>query len=420
MARRMRSRLGVKRGRVSKKTKASKRRRLISGPLANVARSGGRVARVAAAAMGARRIWDSVGSANREKAINAARGLASKVRRKLNFNKNSNTKAVEGVSLITAKGKSFNIGGRQQLVLGMRDRPLWTKVVTVYGSMNRGGINSGAGAYVLNSIDNGLLPIRTFDLTYKQWLTQADAYLDSFGWGLNQTSGWVAGVSNTNEAVANLTAAPAVVYKDNGLQEYGHLDRITTWLDAKQQIKLMLYGRAKQSTRYRVIFWRTDDEELNPHTYGIDASWDTAKQVFLPMIQPFTTNPASVSFNRNPHIGLKNKRIKILKQFDYRLKEQLSTEDMTNRLAITYNVYINKLKSHRYQQFSPPVTDITNVDQPVVATSSNHNATRYCNPNQRIYMSIIGETIETEGQNNYEAPSFDFGLKQTMYASNIQ
>lgn len=370
--------------------------------------------------MGARRVWDSVGSAGREKALQVARGLASKAKRRLNFNKNTNTKPVEGVSLITTKPRSFNIGGRQQLILTMRDRPLWTKVVTVYSSMSRGGIQSGAGANILQNQDNGLLPIRTYDLTYKPWLAQAESYLDSFGWGLHQGNGWVNHFSNQNEAVTQFTTNPAIIYKDNGLSEGGHLDRITTWLEQKQQIKLMLYGRAKQSTRYRVIFWRTDEEELNPHILAIDANWDTTKQVFLPMVQQFTTNPASVSFNRYPSIGLKNKRIKILKQFDYRIKEQLSTEDMTNRLTLHYNVYINKLKNHRYLQFTPPVTDITNVDQPTITATTTANATRYCNPNQRIYMSIIGECIEVEGSAQYEAPSFDLGIKQTMFASNIQ
>jgi len=396
----------------------SKRRKLVSGPLANVARSGGRVARLASAAMGVRRIWDSAGSANRQMVLNKFRGLASKAKRKLNFDE---TKGVEGVALTRKKLITFNIGGKQQLKLQLRDRPLWNKVVSTYAHLNRGGINSVNGAFQLHNVNDSFLPIDTYDMTYKGWLAHGEDYINHWRWKMQQGIGWIPDPKVDESRSTGNVAYPAPVYTDNGPSSTV-TSTATTWLDQKYDIKLLLYGRAKQSTEYKIIFWRVDNEELNPQklSFGIDGSWEQVKQTFLPLIQPYTTNPASITFNRQTTSGKTDKKVKILKTFTYKLKEQLSTEDSVNRINVNFRVFLNKLKSHRYNQGLAPVTDITDVDQPVITDLSQLiNATRYCTPQQRVYMSIIGSCIEVEGQTNYEAPSYDLAVKTSTYASAI-
>lgn len=395
----------------------SKRRRLIGGAVA-APRGIGRSLVLGAASTAGRMVYDSAKSWARNKLLNTKRGISNpKAKRKLNFDQKS---SVEGVSLVKKGTTAFNIGGRSQLQLTLRDRPLYTKVVTAYFTGNRGNINESTGAIMLQNINDATLPIMTYDLTYKGYLSAAEGYLQSFAWGMHQTDGWVQNAF-ANEAVnpGLFTPHPSIMYQSDG-NSSTNFQHTTTWLDSHYDVKLLLYGRAKQATFYKVMFWRSDEKDLVPHLYGIDATWDSAKSTWLPIVQPYTTNPASVTFNRRQENGEKKKKIKILKTFTYRMKEQLSTEDMTNRLSVNYKVYVNKLKNHRFGDSAIGVSDITNVDQPSLNYTNQYNATKYCMPNQRIFMSIIASNVETVGQANYEAPSFDIGIKQHLYASKIQ
>jgi len=363
-----------------------------------------------------KRLYDSASSYMRKRK-RGGKSTTKSAKRKLAFDSQS---AVEGVSLMKKGRVSFNIGGRAQLKLGLRDKPLYTKVVTAFFNGSRGNINSSTGGTMLQNIDEATLPIVTYDLTFKGFLSSSETYLNSFAWGMHQNDGWVSN-GYANEAVnpGAFTPHPSIMYQSDG-NASSNFQHCTTWLDSHYDVKLLLYGRAKQATFYKIFFWRSDEEELQPHLYGIDSQWTGARSTWLPIVQPYTTNPASITFQRRLENGEKTKKIKILKSFTYRMKEQLSTEDMTNRLSVNYRVYVNKLKNHRYGEAMPSVTDITNVDQPSLQYTNQFNATKYCLPNQRIYMSIMASNVETIGQDNYEAPSYDIGLKQYLYASKIQ
>lgn len=339
--------------------------------------------------------------------IQDAKGRIKSAKRKLNF---GTAPVGEGQSLKMTRVKHINLGGRGQIKsISKAVRPLWAKHLFEYTNGFRALETTVMGFHVLNTINDSVLPLHCWDLTY---ISQMKHPTDAFFCGIFKQNGvWDnAGFSNTLRDV------------DTGPGTGAHFNRCTKWLHRTTKIRLLLYGRPKSSTTYRIIFFRCRDEENCPNRSDIHFDRDEInKNIWFNKLARFTTNPITIGHNAtNFRQGRKHGAdIQIIRSFDYNIAEQLSTEDAIRKVNVNFTCHINKIKTHNEANVDKPVyNDITGI-VPQLNTHTYDNATQTVLPQQRLYMAIMATNYTTEGELNYQPPSYDMSMLQYIDASNL-
>jgi len=318
------------------------------------------------------------------------------------------SKPLEGQSLTIAKTIRMNLGGKGQVkALSPAVRHLWNKCRLRLVLANRQTINSGLGYNLLSNFNDGVLPLHCYELTHIPFLDES-SFTHQHGL-LNQSGNWVAnsGTSSFLDVV-------------NGIDNASAFEHCTHWLHHFARVKLLLYGRAKQSTTYRIMFFRAKSEDSCPLHDATHNKAFTQQQIWLRRLAPYTTNPVFLGHDSQKFRGDKGNDIIVLRQFDYTIKEQLSTEDVINKHSVSFTCYFNKIKSHvNNNAMIPNVTDITLTMPPQAGTQNQtaYNAARSPLHNQRVYMAIFATAYESSGETNYSEPSYDIAIDQTLSAA---
>jgi len=353
------------------------------------------------------RVYDSVSSAmrKRKRRVQGAQQTIKSAKRKLNFGRSA-----EGQSLKLNGVTHINLGGRNQIKSISRSvRPLWAKHLFEYSNGFRALETTTLGYHQLNAVNDGTLPLQCWDLT---WISQMKHPTDAFFAGNFASDGkW-----------ANLGFANELKDVDTGPGNGAHFNRCTQWLHRKVKVRLLLYGRQRASTTYKIMFFRVSDEENAPNRLDINNERDEInKNIWYPIIAKMTTNPIAGGHNAtNFRQGTKRgASIRIIRQHTISIPEQLGTEDVIKKINVNFTGHINKIKIHNEANVDKPsYTDITAV-VPKLTSHLYDNATQSVLPQQRIYMAIMATNYGVTGEANYEAPSYDMSLLQYIDASNL-
>lgn len=398
--------------RMSVRKGASKRRRLVQGAV-GAPRSVGRSLVLGAAGAAGRLVYDSVSSLARNKLLQAKRGIrAPKAKRKLNFGSSA-----EGVSLKLGKTYKINVGGKGQVRnIPKVVRPLWTKAHFLAVAANPVQLQQVSGRITLDNVDavDGDLPFHVYDLTFIGSMEHVG--FDQFGYTYKNNGTWAQITSDPA-----ITSGPVINTIENGMAGVNDIGRCTTWLHNYVKIRLLLYGRQKQSTTYRVFFFRCPASETTPGFMAAEGRKSELNQnVYHPMLMKYTVNPVNVIPDVLSMTKQNNKKIQILRSFTFNMKEQLSTEDVLQKTNINFNVNMNKIKHHTPDEGYPVVQDINNVAELTLTDySTTRNAWRVCHAQQRVYMGIMATNYETAGQENYAPPSYDVAFDNVAMASEL-
>jgi len=297
--------------------------------------------------------------------------------------------------------------------------PLWTKVQFQAVSANNAQTATTKGLLELKNIDgiNGYLPLNVFDLTFNQQMVHNWGN-DLFAMQYTNGGAWDNLYSQTLDAGL---LGPTAVANSNGLGGSGDWSRCTEWIHKSVNLRLLLYGRDKASTTYKIIFFRCPHAETTPGPAVFEGRKPELFQNFWHRyLAKYTVNPVNVIPNILAFTGQADKKPQILKQFTFFIKEKLSTEDATQKVNVNFKIDINKLKVHLADEGFQPVSDINNVAEVAIADqSTNRNAQKSVHAQQRLYMAIMATNYEVEGQTNYETPSYDFGYQSMRYASEL-
>lgn len=321
--------------------------------------------------------------------------------------KEASESVAEGQSLKITKPVRLNLGGKGQISkIPKLLEPLWVKYMWQYISATRSLGTTLLGANVIHTTDNLSLPIHCYDLTFLSSMSNSsDA---GFAGRLNQDGRWTIFEQN-----------PVLKDADSGSAQNDSMRRCTKWLHQNVKIKLLLYGRQKQSTQYKIMFFRVDDEENAP--LRSDPHFDRdeiQRHIWWKHVAPFTTNPVYIGHNAPDFRGPKGStNIKILKQFNYTISEQLSTEDIVRKLNVNFNIDLNKIKIHNESNTDVVFDADITANVPTGNNVSNENSTKTCHANQRVYMAIIASSYEIPNELNFESPSYDINMQQVARAS---
>lgn len=317
---------------------------------------------------------------------------------------------------LSKKKININVGGRGQIKnIPKTVRPLWTKAHFIVIAANQADQAINTGAVTLKNIDTagGELPMHVYDLTHIGSLEHAG--LDRFAYEYMNDGNWL---QLTTSGLANGMVINTI---ENGIAGINDISRCTTWLHKHVDIRLLLYSRIKQSTTFRIIFFRCPEAEVTPGNMGIEGrKQDLNKNVYHKLLYKYTVNPVNVMPDVLSMTRQNNKHIQILKSFTFELREQLSTEDVISKKNVNIRVNINKLKHHTPDEGYPAVSDINNVAElPLTDWSTSRNAHHTCHAQQRVYMAIMATNYETEGNVNYAAPTYDVAFDQVSLASEL-
>lgn len=318
-------------------------------------------------------------------------------------------KPAEGQSLTISKTNKINIGGPNQITsLPKYIDPLWTRHVFSITRADRSIVADGQGNRLLKTVNDNELPLHVYDLTMLPLVNSSQSY---YAGEFLQNGNWQA-----------FDDQPAPIDAESGTGTTEVFKRVTTWLHHKSKIRILLYGRQKQSTTYQIMFFRAKSEEACPLQENIAATAHDAnvqRTIWFKRLAKYTTNPIYIGHNAATFRGDKNTDIEVLQTFTYTIKEQLSSEDAINKLNVNFTAYINKIKQHVHnQQITPLDGDITG-GVPIGSGHAYMNATKSVRPTQRLYMAIMATGYETSLEANYEPPSYDFSIQNHASASSI-
>lgn len=103
------------------------------------------------------------------------------------------------------------------------------------------------------------------------------------------------------------------------------------------KVNLMLYSRPKSSTTYTITFVKMYNEEMDPSAEEFDL--DKSDRYWQPIAYKLCTSPAAMPFRHNTGRYNREKAgLKILAQFKYRMREQLSTEDSQHKRVVKFTM----------------------------------------------------------------------------------
>jgi len=328
----------------------------------------------------------------------------------------SNTQ-LEGQTVKLNKVIHINIGGTRQIKsLPPALDPLWHKYIFQMYQADRATLSEAQGRMTLDCVQDYLLPLHVWELTHLDPLLYSNA---SFHGGrYTQAGHW--------EQFSDNASRLQIKDAETGIGNADTVNRCTTWLFHQARIRLLLYGRTKQSTHYQIIFFRVKDEEASPLLDSTQASagnlGSVQRTIWSRRLGKFTVNPVHLAFDHVKFRGQANTDIQILKTFNYHIKEQLGTEDSVSKVNVNITAHINKIKSHVYNNALTAGMD-GDITAAVPAVGLNPaaftNAHKSPQHSQRLYMAIMGTCYEIQGETNYEAPSYDIGMQVHASASVI-
>lgn len=314
---------------------------------------------------------------------------------------------LEGQSLVINKTIPINIGGPGQVTkMSKLIDPLWTKYVFQFTRADRATLSESQGYNMLHCVQDSSLPLHCYELTFLPLQsTSHSALMCTF----DQNGTWQ--IQDQQYAIKDAESGTGV--NENAA-------RCTTWLHHKSLVRLLLYGRFKQSTTYKIMFFRVATEENCPNLDSSIAGNNKAniqKSNWFHRLAKYTTNPVYVGHQAAKLRGDKQTGIKVLREFTYTIKEQLSSEDAINKVSVNITAYINKIKKHIHNDlFTPLDTDITG-NVPQGSSHAYTNANKSPLPTQRLYMAIMATNYEVSTDANYEAPSYDISIQHVASAS---
>lgn len=171
-------------------------------------------------------------------------------------------------------------------------------------------------------------------------------------------------------------------------------------------IRMLLYGQADRRSDYRILLLQVSDKDLqierDPVTTDTEEQ-EHRKTLFHHLVRPFISNPIM----RHEHIlGDTRKKIKILWDKKYTIRETLSTENREKHKQVKIFRKINKVVDFR----STPQGDTPVIDPDTVVYHNNDSGVQtYPEHRDQIYLVVIGS-----GYDDDDVCSYDISVKSVF------
>lgn len=288
-------------------------------------------------------------------------------------------------------------------------RSLYQKMIMQYINTQEADYTITQGSNILyhNNV-SGQLPIKFWDLT----AIYNDATNPNIGYNLNQ-----AGVFSSAGDVA-------VKQYTEGHQAIGdNLNEVSRTFHTHSDVRLVLYGRAKESTRFTCMVVTLGDHRNDPGDQTTDGTYLTAN-FWNPFMAKYTQSPVSAYLD--PRGGKARmvgaKAFKILWKKDYFLREQLTTEDSLQKIATHIRIPINQWKNYDQRRVINASSIVGDAANNLGTQSYADHCGPYCGSNQKVFFVICASSYIDTAEDDVSGtlqPSYDISFTNTHFIPRI-